>query len=119
MVPQSTNIYVFLQYLVLTVAGFALTAAQDDMARPGVLALFGLIAGSMYVVGLWLEHRHRFVVDLSRALMLLSAGLWMPLQAASAEGVIEVMQSLGAANLVLLMVLFKLQRSERSIASLP
>ncbi len=119
-VPQSTYIYVFLQYLVLTVAGFALTAAQDDMARPGVLALFGLIAGSMYVVGLWLEHRpHRFVVDLSRALMLLSAGLWMPLQAASAEGVIEVMQSLGAANLVLLMVLFKLQRSERSIASLP
>ena len=89
------------------------------MARPGVLALFGLIAGSMYVVGLWLEHRpHRFVVDLSRALMLLSAGLWMPLQAASAEGVIEVMQSLGAANLVLLAGLFTFQRSERSIASL-
>ena len=92
---------------------------QGDAARPVVLAAFGLIAGSMYIVGLWLEHRpYRFVVDLSRALMLLSAGFWVPLLAASAEGVIQVMQSLGAANLVLLAGLFTFQRSERSIALL-
>ena len=118
-VPQSTKIYVFVQYVVLTAAGFALTAMQGDVARPFVLATFGLIAGSMYVAGLWLEHRpYRFIVDLSRALMLLSAGLWMPLLATGAGGAIEVMQALGAANLLLLAGLFTLQRGERNIASL-
>ena len=118
-VPQSTKTYVFLQYVVLTAAGFALTAAQGDLARPGVLAVFGLIAGSMYVVGLWLEHRsYRFVVDLGRALLLISAGLWMPLLAANGEGTTWVMQSLGLANLVLLALLYRLQLSERSVAAL-
>ena len=118
-VPQSTKTYVFLQYVVLTAAGFALTAVQGDLARPGVLAVFGLIAGSMYVVGLWLEHRsYRFVVDLGRALLLISAGLWMPLLAANGEGTTWVMQSLGLANLVLLALLYRLQLSERSVAAL-
>jgi hypothetical protein len=73
----------------------------------------------MYVVGLWLEHRsYRFVVDLGRALLLISAGLWMPLLAANGEGTTWVMQSLGLANLVLLALLYRLQLSERSVAAL-
>ena len=119
-VPQSTKAYVFLQYVVLTVAGFGLTAVQGDMARPGVLAVFGLIAGSMYVVGLWLEHRaYRFAVDLGRALALLSAGLWMPWLAGNTEGVTSVMQSLGAVNVLLLAGLYALQREQGSMTALP
>lgn len=118
-VPQSSKAYVFVQYVVLTVAGFGLTALQGDMARPGVLAVFGLIAGSMYVVGLWLEHRsYRFFVDLGRALLLISAGLWMPLLAGNAEGVIAVLQALGAVNVLLLALLYRLQNGERSVAAL-
>ena len=104
----------------MTVAGFGLTGVQGDMARPGVLAVFGVIAGSMYVVGLWLEHRaYRFAVDLGRAVLLLSAGQWMPWLAGNTEGVTSVMQSLGAVNVLLLAGLYALQREQGSMTALP
>jgi hypothetical protein len=50
--------------------------------------------------------------------LLISAGLWMPLLAANGEGTTWVMQSLGLANMVLLALLYRLQLSERSVAAL-
>ena len=99
-----------MQYWVLTAAAFTLPALQGDLARPAVFVLFALIAGSMFVVGLWLEHRRqRFAVDLSGALVMLSAGPWLLLLSAQAQDWIFALQVLGLANVALLAGLYVLQ----------
>ena len=116
--PQSSKAYVFLQYWVLTAAAFTLTALQGDLARPAVFVLFGLIAGSMFVVGVWLENRRqRFAVDLIRALVMLSAGLWLPLLSAQTQDWIFALQVLGLANIALLAGLYALQHGHDTSAA--
>lgn len=118
--PQSSKAYVFLQYWVLTAAGFGLTALQGDLTRPAVFALFALIAGSMFVVGLWLEHRpQRYAVDLARALVMLGAGQWLPLLAPQTADWVTVLQVLGAANIALLAGLYALQHGQDASVAAP
>ena len=109
--PQSSKAYVFAQYWVLTGAGFALIASQAELAQPALVANFALIAGSMYVASLWLEHRqYRFWADGARAGLMLSAGLWMPLLSQNVAGWVWAVQVLGVANAVLLIGLYCLQQ---------
>ena len=111
--PQSSKAYVFAQYLVLTGAGFALIASQAELAQPALVANFALIAGSMYVASLWLEHRqYRFWADGARAGLMLSAGLWMPLLSQNVAGWVWAVQVLGVANAVLLIGLYWLQQGQ-------
>lgn len=111
--PQSSKAYVFAQYWVLTGAGFALIASQAELARPALVANFALIAGSMYVASLWLEHRqYRFWADGARAGLMLSAGLWMPLLSQNVAGWVWAVQVLGVANAVLLIGLYWLQQGQ-------
>ena len=111
--PQSSKAYVFAQYWVLTVAGFALIASQAELAQPALVANFALIAGSMYVASLWLEHRqYRFWADGARAVLMLSAGLWMPLLSQNVAGWVWAVQVLGVANAVLLIGLYWLQQGQ-------
>jgi len=78
--PASSKAYVFAQYWVLTAAGFALTGTYQQMPSVQVWTLFALLASSMFVIGVWLEHRPlRFAVDGIRGGLLACAGLWMPL----------------------------------------
>ena len=109
--PQSSKAYVFAQYWLLTGAGFALIASQAELAQPALVANFALIAGSMYVASLWLEHRqYRFWADGARAVLMLSAGLWMPLLSQNVAGWVWAVQVLGVANAVLLIGLYWLQQ---------
>ena len=111
--PQSSKAYVFAQYWVLTGAGFALIASQAELAQPALVANFALIAGSMYVASLWLEHRqYRFWADGARAGLMLSAGLWMPLLSRNVAGWVWAVQVLGVANAVLLIGLYWLQQGQ-------
>ena len=111
--PQSSKAYVFAQYWVLTGAGFALIASQAELAQPALVANFALIAGSMYVASLWLEHRqYRFWADGARAVLMLSAGLWMPLLSQNVAGWVWAVQVLGVANAVLLVGLYWLQQGQ-------
>ena len=111
--PQSSKAYVFAQYWVLTGAGFALIASQAELAQPALVANFALIAGSMYVASLWLEHRqYRFWADGARAGLMLSAGLWMPLLSQNVAGWVWAVQVLGVANAVLLVGLYWLQQGQ-------
>ena len=111
--PQSSKAYVFAQYWVLTGAGFALIASQAELAQPALVANFALIAGSMYVASLWLEHRqYRFWADGARAVLMLSAGLWMPLLSQNVAGWVWAVQVLGVANAVLLIGLYWLQQGQ-------
>jgi sterol desaturase/sphingolipid hydroxylase (fatty acid hydroxylase superfamily) len=111
--PQSSKAYVFAQYWVLTGAGFALIASQAELAQPALVANFALIAGSMYVASLWLEHRqYRFWADGARAGLMLSAGLWMPLLSQNVAGWVWALQVLGVANAVLLIGLYWLQQGQ-------
>lgn len=111
--PQSSKAYVFAQYWVLTSAGFALIASQAELAQPALVANFALIAGSMYVASLWLEHRqYRFWADGARAGLMLSAGLWMPLLSQNVAGWVWAVQVLGVANAVLLIGLYWLQQGQ-------
>ena len=111
--PQSSKAYVFAQYWVLTGAGFALIASQAELAQPALVANFALIAGSMYVASLWLEHRqYRFWADGARAGLMLSAGLWMPLLSQNVAGWVWAVQVLGVANAVLLIGLYWLQQGQ-------
>jgi sterol desaturase/sphingolipid hydroxylase (fatty acid hydroxylase superfamily) len=111
--PQSSKAYVFAQYWVLTGAGFALIASQAELAQPALVANFALIAGSMYVASLWLEHRqYRFWADGARAGLMLSAGLWMPLLSQNVAGWVWALQVLGIANAVLLIGLYWLQQGQ-------
>jgi alkylglycerol monooxygenase len=116
--PQSSKAYVFAQYWVLTGAGFALTGLQGELAQPAVVAIFALVAGSMYVTGLWLEHRqYRFWADATRAGLMLSAGLWLPLLSQNVESWVLAMQVLGVVNALLLIGLYWLQRSQSVTAA--
>ena len=116
--PQSSKAYVFAQYWVLTGAGFALTGLQGELAQPAVVAIFALVAGSMYVTGLWLEHRqYRFWADGTRAGLMLSAGLWLPLLSQNVESWVLAMQVLGVVNALLLIGLYWLQRSQSVAAA--
>jgi hypothetical protein len=116
--PQSSKAYVFAQYWVLTGAGFALTGLQGELAQPAVVAIFALVAGSMYVTGLWLEHRqYRFWADATRAGLMLSAGLWLPLLSQNVESWVLAMQVLGVVNALLLIGLYWLQRSQSVAAA--
>ena len=111
--PQSSKAYVFAQYWVITGAGFALIASQAELAQPALVANFALIAGSMYVASLWLEHRqYRFWADGARAGLMLSAGLWMPLLSQNVAGWVWAVQVLGVANAVLLIGLYWLQQGQ-------
>ena len=111
--PQSSKAYVFAQYWVLTGAGFALIASQAELAQPALVANFALIAGSMYVASLWLEHRqYRFWADGARAVLMLSAGLWMPLLSQNVAGWVWAVQVLGVANAVILIGLYWLQQGQ-------
>ncbi len=111
--PQSSKAYVFAQYWVITGAGFALIASQAELAQPALVANFALIAGSMYVASLWLEHRqYRFWADGARAVLMLSAGLWMPLLSQNVAGWVWAVQVLGVANAVLLIGLYWLQQGQ-------
>ena len=111
--PQSSKAYVFAQYWVLTGAGFALIASQAELAQPALVANFALIAGSMYVASLWLEHRqYRFWADGARAVLMLSAGLWMPLLSQNVAGWVWAVQVLGVANAMLLVGLYWLQQGQ-------
>lgn len=111
--PQSSKAYVFAQYWVITGAGFALVASQAELAQPALVANFALIAGSMYVASLWLEHRqYRFWADGARAGLMLSAGLWMPLLSQNVAGWVWAVQVLGVANAVLLIGLYWLQQGQ-------
>ena len=111
--PQSSKAYVFAQYWLLTGAGFALIASQAELAQPALVANFALIAGSMYVASLWLEHRqYRFWADGARAVLMLSAGLWMPLLSQNVAGWVWAVQVLGVANAVLLIGLYWLQQGQ-------
>ena len=111
--PQSSKAYVFAQYWLLTGAGFALIASQAELAQPALVANFALIAGSMYVASLWLEHRqYRFWADGARAVLMLSAGLWMPLLSQNVAGWVWAVQVLGVANSVLLIGLYWLQQGQ-------
>ena len=116
--PQSSKAYVFAQYWVLTGAGFALIASQAELAQPALVANFALIAGSMYVASLWLEHRqYRFWADGARAVLMLSAGLWMPLLSQNVAGWVWAVQVLGVANAVLLIGLYWLQQGQGETAA--
>ena len=117
-VPQSSKAYVFAQYWVLTGAGFALTASQAELAQPALIANFALIAGSMYVASLWLEHRqYRFWADATRAGLMLSAGLWMPLLSQNVAGWVWALQVTGVSNAVLLIALYWLQQGQGETAA--
>jgi hypothetical protein len=110
--PQSSKAYGFLQYVVVAVAGLALAAWQDQLDQPAVVAMFGVIAGSMFIAGLWLEHRsYRFGVDAARVVLMLSAGLWLPLLSDGVEQWMTALQWFGTANAVLLIGLFAFQRT--------
>lgn len=112
--PQSSKAYVFAQYWILTGAGFALAALQSELAQPAVIALFLLIAGSMYVAGLWLEHRReRFWVDGVRNGLMLGASLWLPQLSQNVESWILGLQALGTANMLLLITLYWFQQDEK------
>ena len=104
----------FAQYWILTGAGFALAALQSELAQPAVIALFLLIAGSMYVAGLWLEHRReRFWVDGVRNGLMLGVSLWLPQLSQNVEGWILGLQALGTANMLLLITLYWFQQDEK------
>lgn len=114
-VPASSKAYVFVQFWLLTAAGFALTGIYQQMPSLQVWALFTLLALSMFVIGLWLEHRPiRFVVDGIRGGVLASAGLWMPLvineSVTVQEAWVETMQILGVVNVLAVSGLYLLQR---------
>ena len=109
--PQSSKAYGFLQYVVLAVAGLALAAMQDQLNQTAVVAMFGLIAGSMFIASLWLENRpYRYWVDAVRIALMLLAGLWLPLLSGSVEQWVTALQLLGLANAALLVSLFVRQR---------
>lgn len=117
-IPQSSKAYVFLHYLILTAVGFGLTSMQDQMTRPVVLVMFALIAASMFIVSLWLEHRpYRLFADALRTGLLLLAGLWLPLVSSHTEGLVLVLQVLGAFNTLLLAALYMSQHAEFSLSS--
>ena len=111
-VPQSSKAYVFAQYWVLTGAGFALTASQAELAQSA------LIAGSMYVASLWLEHRqNRFWADATRAGLMLSAGLWMPLLSQNVAGWVWALQVTGVSTAVPMIGLYWLQQGQCETAA--
>jgi hypothetical protein len=83
-----------------------------------VIALFLLIAGSMYVAGLWLEHRReRFWVDGVRTGLMLSGSLWLPQLSQNVESWILGLQAVGTANILLLIGLYRLQQDEKRTAA--
>ena len=83
-----------------------------------MVAIFALLAGSMYVTSLWLEHRwYRFWADGVRAGLLLSAGLWLPLLSHHVASWVAAMQLAGVANVVLLIGLYWLQQAQSETAA--
>ena len=121
--PASSKTYVFAQYWVLTAAGFALTGTYQQMPSVQVWTLFALLASSMFVIGVWLEHRPlRFAVDGIRGGLLASAGLWMPLVMNEAviaqEAWVVTLQILGGVNLLAVSGLYLLQRGPARAATI-
>jgi hypothetical protein len=108
---------------VLTAAGFALTGTYQQMPSVQVWTLFALLASSLFVIGVWLEHRPlRFAVDGIRGGLLASAGLWMPLvineSVAVQEAWVETMQILGVVNVLAVSGLYLLQRGPARAAAI-
>jgi hypothetical protein len=121
--PASSKAYVFAQYWVLTAAGFALTGTYQQMPSVQVWTLFALLASSMFVIGVWLEHRQlRFAVDGIRGGLLACAGLWMPLVMNEAviaqEAWVVTLQILGGVNLLAVSGLYLLQRGPARAATI-
>ena len=88
-----------------------------------VWTLFALLASSMFVSGVWLEHRPlRFAVDGIRGGLLACAGLWMPLVMNEAviaqEAWVVTLQILGGVNLLAVSGLYLLQRGPARAATI-
>lgn len=73
------KLYVFAQFIVVTVAALILQGLQNDLPNSFVLVAFGLLVMSVCVQGVWLEARENFrIFEAGRLLLVAILSLCLP-----------------------------------------
>ncbi len=73
------KLYVFAQFIVVTVAALILQGLQNDLPNSFVLVAFGLLVMSVCIQGVWLEARENFrIFEAGRLLLVAILSLCLP-----------------------------------------